>query len=125
MNQDSQQICEDNKEGKNHVLKDNTINFVDALVTGQEPEEIKSCLPPCQAMSISIERTLYLTKIINYGFINLQTNEVVAYIKDVYSYDIFDLLVDLGSSLGLWLGLSAVSVFDCILALFRHRKLGI
>ena len=110
---------------QNDVLKDDTINFVNALVTGQEPEEIKGCLPPCQAMSISLERTLYLTKIINYGYINLQTNEVVAYIKDVYSYDIFDLLVDLGSSLGLWLGLSAVSVFDCIFALIRHRKLEI
>ena len=36
--------------------------------------------------------------------------------KDVYSYDLFDLVVDLGSALGLWLGLSALSIFDYTLS---------
>ena len=31
------------------------------------------------------------------------------------AYDVFDLVVEVGSSLGLWIGLSALGVFDLLL----------
>ena len=41
---------------------------------------------------------------------------------DVYSYDIFSLIVDLGSSLGLWMGLSALGVYDFVVVYFDKIK---
>ena len=39
-------------------------------------------------------------------------------ITDTYAYDMFSLVVDLGSALGLWLGLSAVDIFGSTLDFF-------
>ena len=40
----------------------------------------------------------------------------------VYDYDIFNLIVDLGSSLGLWLGLSALSIYDGIIVFAQRGR---
>ena len=42
------------------------------------------------------------------------------------AYGFFDLVVEVGSSLGLWIGLSALGVFDLLfdfVALIRSKKL--
>ena len=49
----------------------------------------------------------------------LESQNNIVILKDVYSYDLFNLVVDLGSALGLWLGLSALSIFDNILEFLR------
>ena len=41
---------------------------------------------------------------------------------DAHPYDIFGLIVDLGSALGLWLGLFALSIFDGIVDSFLFCK---
>ena len=48
-------------------------------------------------------------------------NEVTV-ITDAYAYDVFSLVVDLGSALGLWLGLSALSIFDYILSFYESIR---
>ena len=63
-------------------------------------------------MSIQIKRKYYHTNVINNAHLNIRVDEEVAVLTDVYSYDLFNLVVDLGSALGLWLGLSALSFFD-------------
>ena len=40
----------------------------------------------------------------------------------VYSYDEFDFVVDFGSALGLWLGLSCLSILDNILETLMSIK---
>ena len=45
------------------------------------------------------------------SLVHIVFKEQVKVFTDVYAYGIFSLFVDLGSSLGLWLGLSALSVF--------------
>ena len=46
--------------------------------------------------------------------------EKVTVYEDVYAYDMFSLIVDLGSALGLWLGLSACSIFDSLLLIHSY-----
>ena len=51
-----------------------------------------------------------------------KTEEIIVHTA-AHSYDMFNLIVDLGSSLGLWLGLSALSIFDAILEYSRDNLL--
>ncbi len=37
---------------------------------------------------------------------------LVLYLQAVYSFNVFSLVVELGSALGLWLGLSAINFYD-------------
>ena len=46
-------------------------------------------------------------------YLNFQ--KMVTVIKNKKAYGVFDLVVDIGSSLGLWMGLSALGVFDLAL----------
>ena len=46
-------------------------------------------------------------------------------VKQIYSlaaYDGFDFVVEAGSALGLWLGLSGVGVFDLFVDIFNQCK---
>ena len=48
--------------------------------------------------------------------------EEVTVHTDTPAYDMFNLVVDLGSALGLWLGLSAVSIFDSLVDFIRFTS---
>ena len=56
----------------------------------------------------------------DYGGTEFKINEEIVVTTDVYAYDVFALVVDLGSALGLWLGLSALSIFDYVLFFSRN-----
>ncbi len=63
---------------------------------------------------------------LNESFIEvILKNEVMVH-TDVYSYDGFSIIVEFGSALGLWLGLSALYIFNSILDYFIvfQSKLG-
>ena len=66
--------------------------------------------PPCQKMKFHTKRVDHWRR---NGATKLYFNIIdeVTVITDTYAYDMFSLVVDLGSALGLWLGLSAVSIF--------------
>ena len=42
--------------------------------------------------------------------------------KVMIAYDMFHFIVDAGSSLGLWLGLSALGIYDLIIELYDMVK---
>ena len=54
--------------------------------------------------------------------LHLITKDSVTVHTDVYGYDIFSLVVDLGSALGLWLGLSALTIVDYIIEAFTYIR---
>ena len=111
---------------KTNAKKDELYNFLWEFTSKRDPRELKSCLPPCLTMSIQMKRTYYLTNAINNAHIDIKVDEDVAVLTDVYSYDIFNLVVELGSALGLWLGFSALSLFDLSVMYlsFAKRKFG-
>ena len=63
-------------------------------------------------MTIKQKRTVHIEENLDFSYSGFNTNDKVIVYKDVLAYDLFDLVVDLGSALGLWLGLSALSIFD-------------
>ena len=83
---------------------------------------IKQCLPPCTSMGLEFIDTSQISNIEDYstGRFNIE-NEIPVYSK-VVAYDMFSLVVDLGSALGLWLGLSALSVLDTLVDIMYAIK---
>ena len=52
---------------------------------------------------------------LNESFIEVILKDEVLVHTDVHSYDGFSIIVEFGSALGLWLGLSALHIFNSIL----------
>ena len=82
----------------------------------------KACLPPCITMGIRLKEMLHVNNRQKESYVQLKMKEKINKQTDVYSYDEFSLVVDLGSALGLWLGLSALSIFDSILDIFCSTR---
>ena len=62
-----------------------------------------------------IKNTIYSSKELGWTGIILNFKKTVKVTKYQKAYGLFDLVVEVGSSLGLWIGLSALGVFDLLL----------
>ena len=80
-----------------------------------------SCLPPCIQTSV---RSKYLGSNKNSAKnqIHIYFSPTVKKSSEEVAYGPTDLLVEIGSSLGLWLGLSSVSLFDIFVTLLEYMK---
>ena len=76
-------------------------------------DNIKNCLKPC--LQLNAYSTLKRSDQISYSVVVLSIEKTVKVASYIYAYGPFDLVVDVGSSLGLWIGISAVGVFDLLL----------
>ena len=91
------------------------VKEIGQIVRGQISSVFSVCLQPCVKMSVKVNELKTFANRVGNSFLRMEfLNDVMIY-TDVYAYDMFSLVIDLGSSLGLWLGLSAISIFDLIL----------
>ena len=76
--------------------------------------ESESCPPPCTQMRM--ETILLKHNSGDYGvnWGSFVFSDIVDIRTDTNNYDIFSLFVEAGSSLGLWVGLCALGVYDLI-----------
>jgi hypothetical protein len=99
------------------------INFdLIELLGNREPEVFKKCLPPCTTMRIEFQKVLFKSNRRGRAFLQAKSTDWATVSTEVYSYDIFNLAVDLGSALGLWMGWSCISILDIILENFVSAK---
>ena len=74
---------------------------------------IKSkCKSSCTKLEMQLKRNGKLSNYPTHSVLNLRHRGWVTVHKTVEAYDIFSLIVELGSSLGLWMGMSAVGLLD-------------
>ena len=85
------------------------------LVINQDLECMKNCLPPCVTMKIKPRLMTYRDNFKEKATLEIVWDKNVIKMKSTHSIDFFDLIVELGSALGLWLGLSALSLVDVFL----------
>ena len=77
----------------------------------------KTCQKPCLKTYIFTEKTSEEMADMTHYFVVLRFKSDVVFNKKVVAYDLFNFVVDVGSSLGLWLGLSILSISNGILQL--------
>ena len=97
-------------------------NEMNKLVTGFELNMFKQCMKPCMTMQLNYNLRRHILKRLDKSDIRIMFDEKVTVFKDVFAYDGFNLVVDVGSALGLWLGLSALSIFDKILEFYNLSR---
>ena len=89
-------------------------NLLSTIHFNDKTEQMDACLKPCLEYSLRI-------KLRNVGGVFgqqqffLSFRKKVKVIKHMKAYDLFDFVVEVGSCLGLWIGFSAISLFDFIL----------
>ena len=116
--------CEENKtiQVTEQSRKEMTEEF-NRLAVGQDFKVQKSCLPPCETMSIKLKQLKHITNNPDAAGVRIDvTKKTVDVYTLVRAYDEFNLVVDLGSALGLWFGLSAISIYDIIAEVFVTIK---
>ena len=114
-NNNGMHVCRNNAVLDSQTLsdiRDDFVNFIDGM---ESMNIFKTCLPPCLTMKVNMRRT-FASSFIDSTFYKFVAREEVKVVKDEYAYDAFNLVVDLGSALGLWLGLSALSIFDLLIS---------
>ena len=88
------------------------LDFVYAYAKPGFLENYNSCPPPCSMLTATGKYLYTKEKKGNKVKINFEEQVQVESVVLAYGFD--DLLVEIGSSLGLWLGLSVVGVFDVL-----------
>ena len=82
-----------------------------------------TCKLSCYKLKINFMLKFEITNFPKNTVLNVEFDKDVQIYKRVYSYDEFSLTVELGSALGLWIGLSALGLFDIIIeACFRAKQ---
>ena len=72
-----------------------------------------ACLKPC--FEVKIKSKFLKAKETKRKSVSLNFRKVVKVTRYVKTYSLIDLIVEIGSCLGLWIGLSALGVFDLVL----------
>ena len=93
-------------------IKDSIYYDLKEFERNRELDMFKNCLPPCITTKTKLLRTGYVTNRDKKATLDVKSKDWATVHKHAYSYDIFSLTVDLGSSLGLWLGVSCLSILD-------------
>ena len=107
-----------NREYSETILND-LKEFREQLLLCLDPAT-SDCKVPCLETKI-ISRKLRSTRSLNgENYIRIRFKPLVEVTKNVSDYDEWNLIVELGSALGLWLGLSVINVFDNAITLIRN-----
>ncbi len=107
-------LCEAKVKMPDSQTMKEIIYEMNKYLSGREFFVNKECKTPCVSMKIKLKQISRRTNEAG-SSVAFETAEEVVVTTDVFAYDIFNLIVDMGSALGLWLGLSALSIFDSII----------
>ena len=107
-------ICRENgnviDQDKWNILQAFLVSFINEMDGGY----LHQCLPPCTTYKVKIIETDNYSNAYEQARLSYFFEDYIDVYTEMYSYDIFSLVVDLGSALGLWLGVSAICILDNI-----------
>ena len=82
----------------------------------------EECKPSCTQMKVASKMTSCTSGNWSGIYLNMLFNDIIKIHKEVTSYDIFSLCVEIGSSLGLWIGLSAMGIFHLAVTVITRLR---
>lgn len=88
------------------------LNFTEPYLMATETQAEKNCKKPCKQQRIKVTLRSQTTRPSNVSVLSLTFDQTVKIFKEMPNYGWFNFLVDMGSSLGTWAGLSAISLID-------------
>ncbi len=77
------------------------------------------CLPSCLSVQMNFMRVFKINNFPDAAVLNVRHDKTVQVYRKVHSYDMFSLVVEIGSALGLWMGLSAVAILDNVIGMLK------
>ena len=75
-----------------------------------EFDEVDGCKPPCHTITIISSKLRGIKQDTNY--LNIMLDPTVTTYNTLKSSDLFTVMLEIGSSLGLWIGFSILQIFD-------------
>ena len=75
---------------------------------------VEFCKSPCMSLKIKSEKKAAFNLKLNYTLISVDFNPFVKRTRSICKITLMDLMVNIGSSLGLWLGISIFSLFNSL-----------
>ena len=101
-------------------VKESLNQFVRELLIFGDVHFESSCKLPCQYMNFDIQKSVHQSTTDSIYWLQVNIDDKVEINEEQNNYDGFDLIVEIGSSLGLWVGLSMIGVFDISIGLIRR-----
>ena len=77
--------------------------------------KFRACPKPCIEVRIQCQKTYIESSYLDYSYMYVYFESSTKVTKHILAYGLFEMVVDIGSSLGLWIGLSALGIFDLLL----------
>ena len=107
-------ICKnDNKTGK--LIKENLINYTNTLIEPLLNSYIRICQKPCKSVSVRMEDKYNYELPDMFGDIkiaSLNFDKTVSVTRSIRKIQGLTVMNDIGSSMGLWLGMSVFTIFQ-------------
>ena len=117
---DNEDICDEEivLDDEKHATKVKSIldTFINQIYTAAKVDLESSCAEPCTQIHFNIKKVKHNSYLTNQGvhWLSVKIEDEVDVMTEQSNYTIFNLIVEVGSSLGLWVGLSALGIFDHI-----------
>ena len=122
----SKHQCFSNISTYNHSKKEISeiihLQFIEAKISKKLTQVEMNCKKPCRKMTnrVSLADKAFLG--CNVASVEFRFEKTVKVEKKIIVYTWFNFIVDVGSSLGLWLGLSALGITDLVIEAFMVAK---
>ena len=110
---ETENICKTEMRWKKNT--NNVFQFVNEILDNREVEMFKQCLLPCVSMKMKLQRTRHETNWPEHVRFTVHSKAWANKRTEFHSYNGFNFIVDFGSALGLWMGLSCLSILDQVL----------
>ena len=92
------------------------------ISNGFWPKALNSCKSPCTTVQYAVKKVAGISNLKRSHVVKIGFNTKVSVEMEALKYGYFDVVVEIGSSLGLWLGLSALDLVAYKIHFYKKIK---